>query len=311
MKFKKHLTRIATVILACIFCSTNVFADLNLGNADGTGFSSGTANNYWGVHTDSGTSLNDTEGLRVTVYDTIASFVMLPEFISNDSGMGIILLKSSVPGLFWNCIFPSISDIFSCGPVNASILVEQLKDHLEYLGMIPDDYFKLSEAESDIIPADWLDFNSIVSFDGSDGIFLDIYLNTSNGTQKFASGKTLNTSTDSFIWLSRIAAECNLMLNGNGCEMFLPQDIEDELRNTDNSEQIQNCERVNGALKISWDFEQSEVLKHEGLIANNAVSFLKQQSENLYELSDKYTIECARKIAESLSQICKYHHLRR
>ena len=69
MKFKKHLTRIATVILACIFCSTNVFADLNLGNADGTGFSSGTANNYWGVHTDSGTSLNDTEGLRVTVYD--------------------------------------------------------------------------------------------------------------------------------------------------------------------------------------------------------------------------------------------------
>lgn len=69
MKFKKHLTRIATVILACIFCSTNVFADLNLGNADGTGFSSGTANNYWGVHTDSGTSLNDTEGLRVTIYD--------------------------------------------------------------------------------------------------------------------------------------------------------------------------------------------------------------------------------------------------
>lgn len=62
-------------------------------------------------------------------------------------------------------------------------------------------------------------------------------------------------------------------------------------------------QRVNGALKISRDFEQSEVLKREGLIANNAVSFLKQQSENLYELSDKYTIECARKIAESLSRI--------
>lgn len=62
-------------------------------------------------------------------------------------------------------------------------------------------------------------------------------------------------------------------------------------------------QRVNGALTISRDFEQSEVLKREGLIANNAVSFLKQQSENLYELSDKYTIECARKIAESLSQI--------
>ena len=70
MKFKKQLTRITAGMITLILCTTNAFAGLNLGNADGTGFSSGTSNNYWGVHTDSGTSLNDTEGLRVTVYDS-------------------------------------------------------------------------------------------------------------------------------------------------------------------------------------------------------------------------------------------------
>lgn len=103
---------------------------------------------------------------------------------------------------------------------------DQLKDHLEYLGMLPDDYFRLSMSGSERIPENWRDFNSVVSFGGSDGIYLDIYLNTVEGTQKFAAGKTLNESTESFIWISRIAAECNLMLNGNGCEMFLPKDVE-------------------------------------------------------------------------------------
>lgn len=70
MKFKKQLTRITAGMITLKLCTTNAFAGLNLGNADGTGFSSGTSNNYWGVHTDSGTSLNDTEGLRVTVYDS-------------------------------------------------------------------------------------------------------------------------------------------------------------------------------------------------------------------------------------------------
>lgn len=56
-------------ILSFSMLTTNVFADVNLGNADGTGFQSGTSNNYWGLHTDSGVHLNETEGLRVTVYD--------------------------------------------------------------------------------------------------------------------------------------------------------------------------------------------------------------------------------------------------
>lgn len=45
------------------------------------------------------------------------------------------------------------------------------------------------------------------------------------------------------------------------------------------------------------------MLSQEGLIANNAVSFLKQQSERFYEISDKYTAECAKFISDNLPEI--------
>ena len=69
MTKKQIITRVTAFAILFSFSTTHVFADINLGNQDGTGFSSGTSNNYWGVHTDSGTSLNETEGLRVTIYD--------------------------------------------------------------------------------------------------------------------------------------------------------------------------------------------------------------------------------------------------
>ena len=69
MTKKRIIKSITAFALLFSFSTTHVFARINLGNQDGTGFSSGTSNNYWGVHTDSGTSLNETEGLRVTIYD--------------------------------------------------------------------------------------------------------------------------------------------------------------------------------------------------------------------------------------------------
>lgn len=62
-------------------------------------------------------------------------------------------------------------------------------------------------------------------------------------------------------------------------------------------------QRVNGHLHLSKDHEQSAVLSQEGLIANNAVSLLKQQSERFYEISDKYTAECAKFISDNLPEI--------
>lgn len=69
MKHNRIIARFVSVLLLLAFSSTTAFAGLNLGNQNGTGFQGGTSNNYWGVYTDGGIPLNDTEGLRVTVYD--------------------------------------------------------------------------------------------------------------------------------------------------------------------------------------------------------------------------------------------------
>lgn len=68
------------------------------------------------------------------------------------------------------------------------------------------------------------DFNfarCVPNFGGSEGIYLDIDLIycDEDGEQKslrFATGKTLQEGVDAFFWMSRIAAECSLMLNGRG-----------------------------------------------------------------------------------------------
>lgn len=69
MKLKKAIIRLVALFMLLTFSSATAFAGLNLGNDDGTNFKVGTSNNYWGVYTDSGIPLNDTEGLRVTVYN--------------------------------------------------------------------------------------------------------------------------------------------------------------------------------------------------------------------------------------------------
>ncbi len=70
MKHKRIIIRLISILLLFAFNSTTAFAGMNLGNDDGTNFKGGTSNNYWGVYTDGGIPLNDTEGLRVTVYNS-------------------------------------------------------------------------------------------------------------------------------------------------------------------------------------------------------------------------------------------------
>lgn len=73
MNIKKHITCIIAAVTLFAFTSSSVHADINLGNDDGTDFKGGTSNNYWGVYTDGGVPLNDTEGLRVTVYHAVTN----------------------------------------------------------------------------------------------------------------------------------------------------------------------------------------------------------------------------------------------
>ncbi|MGN1339848.1 MAG: hypothetical protein ACI4WS_06115 [Oscillospiraceae bacterium] len=129
------------------------------------------------------------------------------------------------------------------GQITYQEVFDQLKDHLEYLGMLPDKYFEISPCicqPGNPIPENWCEFNSLAVYGSVEGIYLDIYLKTSDGITKFADGKTNDSSTESFFWISRIAAECNLMLNGNGLEIFLPHDIQDilEQKARDEDEQL-------------------------------------------------------------------------
>lgn len=66
---KKKVICFLACILMFINLTISAFGELNIGNDDGTDFGHGTDDNYWGVHTDSGLPLYDTEGLRVTIYD--------------------------------------------------------------------------------------------------------------------------------------------------------------------------------------------------------------------------------------------------
>lgn len=70
LKLKRIIIRLTSILLLFAFNSTTAFAGMNLGNDDGTNFKGGTSNNYWGVYTDGGIPLNETEGLRVTVYNS-------------------------------------------------------------------------------------------------------------------------------------------------------------------------------------------------------------------------------------------------
>lgn len=106
------------------------------------------------------------------------------------------------------------------GNANVTDVFTQLNTHLEENGLMPNEYFILSSDLRDVkeLP-DFYYFNCNVNFGGSEGIYLDIGLVTQDGIINFATGKTLDDSYESFIEMGRIAAECSLMLNGDGMIM--------------------------------------------------------------------------------------------
>lgn len=71
MKFKRIILSVTAMFTLFVFTATNVFAsNPNWGSDDGTGFGTGSSNNFWGVRKDDGSAINETEGLRVTVYNS-------------------------------------------------------------------------------------------------------------------------------------------------------------------------------------------------------------------------------------------------
>lgn len=110
------------------------------------------------------------------------------------------------------------------GMADAKETFERLEAHLKEKGMLPDEYF-LYDMDMRTRLKELPDFDfalCVANFGGSEGVYLDIDLiyGDEDGGQKslrFATGKTLQEGADAFFWMSRIAAECSLMLNGQGC----------------------------------------------------------------------------------------------
>lgn len=109
------------------------------------------------------------------------------------------------------------------GMISPQEAFDSLKVHLESVDLMPDEYFSPNSW-------DWKDVKELpnyikaecnVNWGGSEGIYLDIsllYSDENNDLQRFnfATGKTLGESGDDFLKMSRIAAECSMMLNGRG-----------------------------------------------------------------------------------------------
>lgn len=121
------------------------------------------------------------------------------------------------------------------GQLTYGEVFEMLKSHLAYVDMLPDEYFILSSHldPNEHIPKDWRSFSFKTSFGDSEGIYIDISLETDKGSQAFAAAKTLKNGTEDFLRMCRIAAECDLMLNGNGVVFELPKDVRDTLMERD------------------------------------------------------------------------------
>lgn len=113
------------------------------------------------------------------------------------------------------------------GMIKAEDAFKQLTKHLEEVGLLPDEYFSPSYYlnEMDELP-DYRTAICHVDWGGSEGIYLDIsllhYENNQMKLNSFATGKTLDSSGEAFLRMSRIAAECSMMLNGRGEIVRMP-----------------------------------------------------------------------------------------
>lgn len=168
------------------------------------------------------------------------------------------------------------------GQLTFGEVFEKLKAHLEYVGMLPDEYFNLSPElnPDEHIPKDWQIFRVNTEYGASEGIYIHIGLEADHGNVSFATGKTLDESTEDYVRMSRIAAECNMMLNGDGAFYKLPNDIRDYLESkrtelSDTETKLVHSGLVNG--------ESDEV--------HDKSAELKREIEHHNELEDEDLVE--------------------
>lgn len=109
------------------------------------------------------------------------------------------------------------------GMISPQEAFDVLEAHLKSVGLMPDEYFQSNAYAWDDVKElpNYMRASCDVNWGGSEGIYLDIsllYRDENREIQRFyfATGKTLGETGDDFLRMSRIAAECSMMLNGRG-----------------------------------------------------------------------------------------------
>lgn len=161
------------------------------------------------------------------------------------------------------------------GMIKAQDAFDQLKAHLEKVGLLPDEYFNLNDwkwkGETEL-PC-YIRASCDVNWGGSEGIYLDIsLLHRENNEIKyfsFATGKTLGETGDDFLRMSRIAAECSMMLNGRGSIVRVSESAYDN---------IQLTTEEKGLIAKALDFAGDRVADTQGYSAG----------EKFWELKEKF-----------------------
>lgn len=108
------------------------------------------------------------------------------------------------------------------GMKNCKEIFSILENHLKENGLLPDEYFlcDFRNFEDDCPLPDYDEAICHTNFGSSEGIYIDIFLRHYEDDKikyvRFATGKTLGETADDFLKMSRIAAECSMLLNGRG-----------------------------------------------------------------------------------------------
>lgn len=109
------------------------------------------------------------------------------------------------------------------GMISPQEAFDALEKHLNSNNMLPDEYFLSGARLWDGLQElpDYFRADCSVNWGGSEGIYLDIDLRYYDKDRNLcflhlATGKTLGETGDDFLRMSRIAAECSMMLNGRG-----------------------------------------------------------------------------------------------
>lgn len=108
------------------------------------------------------------------------------------------------------------------GMISPQEAFDALEKHLRDADLLPDEYFNSNSYVWGGVKElpEYTRASCDVYWGGSEGIYLDVSLlyHENGQLQRFmlATGKTLGETGDDFLRMSRIAAECSMMLNGRG-----------------------------------------------------------------------------------------------